>query len=161
MNQKRGRLFVDGPFQGRLLIRVIGYWAIYNLALWHLLFLFSVFSKVISPGPSQAPFSLVEQYRVFAIDHVSIPICLLVTLPIFCRDLLRFSHRLVGPLIRFREVMTQMVDGKVVEEVKLRRADLPSDFLTVFNKLVKTWNERLADSATPKAEEELELVESA
>jgi hypothetical protein len=93
---------------------------------------------------------------------MTIPICFLVTLPVIGRDLLKFSHRLVGPLIRFREVMKEMVHGKPVSEVTLRPHDLPTDFLAVFNELVKTWNERLADPAHPNpSDNQLELVESA
>jgi hypothetical protein len=160
----RGRLFVDPKFQGRLLLRLAIYWLVYNVAIWHVLFLFAVFSHVISQTPGQTSYSLVAHYRSFALDHASIPICFVATLPIFARDLIRFSHRLVGPLIRFREVMKDMAAGKTVEEVSLRRADLPSDYLAVFNNLVRVWNERLADETNAKSgleKQELELVESA
>lgn len=164
MKQKRGRLFVDPAFQGRLIGRLAAYWLIYHAILWHLMFLYSLFCNVTGPVTSRATGSLAEQYRDFAVEHFGIVVCVVVTLPIIARDLLRFSHRVAGPLIRFRNVMNQMVLGRRVEQVTMRRQDLPADFLSTFNSLVTTWNNRLAeDSPEPSdtpSQSSLELVET-
>ena len=160
MKHHRRKLFVDSAFQGRLLLRLVFYWAIYHVALWHLLFLFTMISAAMNHDPSAPAKSLGTLYRDFAVDHSSIIVCFLVMLPILGRDLLKFSHRLAGPLIRFRNTMQQMADGKPVAPVTLRKYDLPSHFLSVFNNMVKTWNERVGGHATPAVEvDEPELAE--
>ena len=161
MKFQRKRLFVDPAFQGRLLLRLVAYWAVYHVALWHLLFLFTMISSALNHDPSVPAKSMGTLYREFFTDHVSIIICFFVMLPILGRDLLKFSHRLAGPLVRFRNTMQQMIDGKPVQEVTLRKFDLPSEFLNVFNRMVKVWNDRAGQAAEPAAEEkELELVEA-
>lgn len=161
MKHQRKRLFVDSAFQGRLLVRLVFYWAIYHVALWHLLFSFNMMSAAMNHDPSAPAKSVGTLYREFAVDHTGIIVCFLVMLPILGRDLLKFSHRLAGPLIRFRNTMQQMADGKPVEPVTLRKYDLPSDFLSAFNKMVTTWNARVGGTATTATpEEDLELVEA-
>lgn len=161
MQNQRSRLFVDRSFQGRLLLRLVFYWAIYHVALWHSLFLFSMLSAAMNYDPNVPAKGLGVLYREFAAEHFSIIICFLVMLPILGRDLLKFSHRLAGPLIRLRNTMQEMADGNPVELVTLRKFDLPSHFLIAFNNMVKTWNERVGGPATTATQErELELVEA-
>jgi hypothetical protein len=157
MFKHRGRLFVHPAFQGRLMFRMTAYWAVYHVVLFHLLFLFGLFSQLISASVDAPSVTMLQRYRSFALDHVSIPVCFLVTLPLFLRYTLRFSHRLVGPFIRFRDVMTEMVQGKRVPEITLRRSDLPGDFLDAFNALIKQWNERRPDAPESHADQ-LELA---
>jgi len=159
MKHQRKRLFVDSAFQGRLLLRLVIYWAIYHVALWHLLFLFNMMAAAMNHDPTAPAKSVDTLYREFAVDHFSIVVCFLVMLPILGRDLLKFSHRFAGPLVRFRNTMQQMVDGRPVEPVTLRKFDLPSDFLGVFNKMVKAWNKRIDGPAPTVEEKEPELVE--
>ena len=161
MKHMRRRLFVDPAFQGRLLARLVVYWAIYHVALWHLLFLFTMIGASLMHDPASPSKTWGTQYQEFFRDHLSIIICFLVMLPILGRDLLKFSHRLAGPLVRFRNTMQDMIDGKPVEPVTLRKYDLPSQFLSVFNDMIRVWKERSPQaSATPAVEEdkELELV---
>ncbi|HYM99556.1 MAG TPA: hypothetical protein VET25_07420 [Aestuariivirgaceae bacterium] len=159
MKHHRRRLFVDSAFQGRLLLRLVFYWAIYHVALWHLLFLFNMMSVAMNHDSSVPAKGMGTLYREFAVDHSIIIICFLVMLPILGRDLLKFSHRMAGPLIRFRNTMQQMADGRPVEPVTLRKYDLPSDFLGVFNKMVMAWNNRIGGPAPTVEEKEPELAE--
>src|SRR5262245_6239331 len=159
MFKHRGRLFVHPAFQGRLMFRMTAYWAVYHVVLFHLLFVFNLFSELISAAVGAPSATILQRYSNFALDHVSIPVCFLVTLPIFLRYTLRFSHRLVGPFIRFRDVMTDMVQGKRVQEITLRRSDLPSDLLAAFNTLIKQWNARSGDAPESHADQ-LELAET-
>ena len=161
MSYKRSRFFVDPAFQGRLLLRLVTYWAGYHVALWLVMFLLNLLDAGVIEDATQPLKSFWVLYREFAAQHVSVLICFLVMLPIIGRDLIKFSHRLAGPLIRFRNTMRAMVEGKPVSPITLRQNDLPSEFLQAFNNLVETWNARL--SSPPPAQpsdEELELSES-
>ena len=160
MNHQRGKLFVDPSFQGRLLGRLATYWFLYHVVLWHMLFLFSLVVNALTQGGGTGR-GVLELYREFAVAHVSIIVCFVVTLPLIINDMLKFSHRLVGPFIRFREVMKQMVEGKTISSVTMRPRDLPSDFLAVFNKLLTLWNQRAPRPDVTSDESQPELVESA
>ena len=167
MKCNRSRLFVDPAFQGRLMVRLVIYWTVYHVALWHSLFFFTLLASAMNHDPAVPAKTFGTLYREFAVEHVSVIICFLVLLPILMRDLLKFSHRIAGPLVRFRNTMNQMIEGKTVEPVSLRRYDLPSQFLAVFNKMLLAWNERVSkqpgqtEPAPATVEEsELQLVES-
>ena len=82
-------------------------------------------------------------------------------LPILARDLLKFSHRMAGPLVRFRNAIEEMTEGKVIQPVSLRPRDLLDEFLVAFNKMVATWNQRVSQQRTsPPIEQELELAQA-
>ena len=160
MKYNRSKLFVDPGFQGRLLLRLVVYWVVYHVALWHLLFLFTLFSHTMSTESASPPKSLGALYGEFARNNVSIVICFFVMLPILGRDLLRFSHRLAGPLVRFRNTLGEMAQDKPVAPVTLRNFDLPTDFLNTFNSVVTVWNGKFDRQAQPLDDTEQELVES-
>src|SRR5437867_465608 len=154
MKYERSRLFVDAAFQGRLIFRLVMYWVIYHVALWHAVFLYSLISAAIGYDPAVATKSFGTLYWEFTTQHVAVILCFLAMLPILGRDLLKFSHRLAGPLVRFRNTMEQMAAGKPVQAVTLRRADLPNHFLATFNKLITVWNQRFSQSPAPSLEQE-------
>ncbi len=49
MKFNRRRFFVDPAFQGRLLLRLVCYWAVYHVALWHLLTARGVRAAITNP----------------------------------------------------------------------------------------------------------------
>jgi hypothetical protein len=161
MSDKRSKFFVDSAFQGRLMLRLVMYWVVYHVALWHTMFLFTLFSSAISYDPAAPPRSFGALYREFAGDHVGVLVCFAVMLPILARDLLKFSHRMAGPLVRFRNAIEEMTEGKVIQPVSLRPRDLLDEFLVAFNKMVATWNQRVSQQRTsPPIEQELELAQA-
>jgi hypothetical protein len=165
MKHPRKRLFIDSAFQGQLLIRLAAYWFGYHVVLWHMLFALSVFSELVGPPSARGHRSVATHYRDFAAENTGIIVCFFVTLPVIARNMLKFSHRIVGPLVRFRDVMGQMVRGERVGNVSLRPRDLPTDFLGVFNQLIDTWNARVPGQNPQQSDKELnkelELVETA
>ena len=60
-------------------------------------------------------------------------ICAIAILPIVLWDLLKFSHRIVGPLIPFQRSIERLTAGEQVTEVRLRHGDLLSDLQSAFN----------------------------
>jgi hypothetical protein len=159
MSDKRNKLLVDSAFQGRLILRLVMYWIVYHVAMWHTLFLFNLFSTAISYDPAAPPKSVWELYSEFAGQHVGVLVCCAAMLPILARDLLKFSHRMAGPLVRFREAIEEMAAGKPIRPVTLRPRDLLDEFLVAFNKMVATWNQQVGqERAAAPVDSELELV---
>ena len=48
-------------------------------------------------------------------------------------DLLKFSHRVVGPLVPFQRAIERLTAGEQVAEVRLRHGDLLSNLQSTFN----------------------------
>jgi hypothetical protein len=138
---KRRRLWVDRPFQVRLLVRMAFYFIAYIVVVLHVGFAFEVMGYL---GTNGSPKGLDELYLEFITRQNTLLITLLLVAPIMLYDLLKFSHRIAGPLFRCRKLMQEMAEGKTVEEFTPRKRDLMREFLMAFNELIREWNSRIA-----------------
>ena len=57
-------------------------------------------------------------------------------------DAIRFSHRLVGPLVRFRRTMQEVTRGEPVRPIKLREGDHLLDLRDDFNEMLDSLQRR-------------------
>ncbi|MBC7818534.1 MAG: hypothetical protein IAG10_16730 [Planctomycetaceae bacterium] len=129
----RKRLFVNREIQGRLLARTALYWMLYHGVLWMAMFLYRYAEHygAVQAGAPPRPFA--DLYGQFVKEHFSMWICAVAILPIVLWDLLKFSHRVVGPLVRFQRTIESLTAGQKVEEVRLRNGDLLFDLQATFN----------------------------
>ena len=157
----RKKTYVNGRIQGRILGRIAAYWVLYHVVLWHGLFVyrFAQYRAAITTGGEVVPFR--DLYGQFCADFYPLIICALFILPAFLLDFVRLTHRIAGPLIRFRTAMQDVMAGKRVEEVTLRQRDLLTDFQTEFNEFLKYYNARLdvaeGDSAPQESPEPAQM----
>ena len=75
----------------------------------------------------------------------SLLLTLILLTPVLMYDMLKFSHRIAGPLFRCRRVMLEMAEGKPVPEFKPRKRDLMRELFAAFNTLIVAWNARVGD----------------
>lgn len=61
----------------------------------------------------------------------------LLLLPIVIYEMIRQTHRVAGPLVRFSGAMQDMMNGKVIKPVKLREGDMLTDFEKIFNEFAE------------------------
>lgn len=129
----RKRLFVNRDIQGRLLARTALYWVLYHSVLWMAMFFYRYAEHrgAVMAGAEPRPFS--DLYGQFVHEHHSMWFCAFMILPIVLWDLLKFSHRVVGPLVRFQRTLESLTAGETVTDVKLRRGDLLFDLQNSFN----------------------------
>jgi hypothetical protein len=138
---KRGRLWVDPAFQSRLMLRMGFYLLLYTGLVMLLGIVFEQLGDFgdsltrKSPEGRSLDFLGRQKYLLFAF---------VLALPIILYDLLRFSHRVAGPLYRCRKVMQQMAGGEPVPEFKPRKHDLMWELFQAFNTLIKEWNTRVS-----------------
>jgi hypothetical protein len=154
---KRTRLVVDPAVQFRLLGRLGAYLLIYTVTLLHVGFAIEVFEKVVIVEDGPLVTSL---YLDYLVRQKSLLIGMALILPVLLYDLLKFSHRIVGPLFRIRRWMLDMAAGKAVREFVPRKHDLMTELFEAFNVLIKACNARVApapgapptSAATPSSE---------
>ena len=101
----RKRLFVNREIQGRLLARTALYWMLYHGVLWMAMFLYRYAEHrgAVQAGAPLRPFA--DLYGQFVNEHYSMWVCAVAILPIVLWDLLKFSHRVVGPLVPFQRAI--------------------------------------------------------
>ena len=144
----RKRLFVNREIQGRLLGRTALYWVLYHAVLWMAMFFYRYAEHRGAVMAGAEPRSFGDLYGQFVHEHHSMWFCAFVILPIVLWDLLKFSHRVVGPLVRFQRTLESLTAGEAIQEVRLRNGDLLFD-------LQHTFNQYLASLRTLRADNEL------
>lgn len=134
---KRWRLVADLPVQGGLLIRLIGYWLLTQLAFVGTIAMFDFLSN----GQAQSTGSVRFVAPAMIVSFLALVIAML--------DMLVFSNRFTGPLVNLRNKMNGLACGEAVEEVRFRQRDFHQDLGNAFNEIRKrTLDESRDDSLT-------------
>jgi hypothetical protein len=107
---KRTRLFIDQPVQTAVLVRAMWYWAACLIAQM----LMAIFIATVSSTTADPKFWLHLQLIILAG---------IVLLPIILFDLLKLSHRWVGPIYRLRETLRALARGEAPRVVRFREDD--------------------------------------
>ncbi len=131
---QRRNLYVSRSIQGMVMARFAAYWIGYHFALWHGMLLYGyVKGNLLQTMNSGMRMSFWEYYVKFFEVNNSILVCAALICPIFLWDTLRVTHRIAGPVIRFKNVLKRLTRGEQVSEVKLRDDDLLRDLEQAFN----------------------------
>jgi hypothetical protein len=124
-HEERTRIWID-PFQTRLALRIGAYLALLPIVLMNLLFAW----RLATEGVVDLPAQLLGVVR----DYLPVGVCLLIVIPVMAWDAIRFSHRLVGPVVRFRQAFQAIAQGEAVRPVKLRGDDYLNELRMDFNR---------------------------
>ena len=135
---KRSKLFVSRGIQGALSLRFGLYWVMYHICLWNGAFMYFFLRARLSQltGSDQPMLSLSEMYALFLKEYIPITVAAGLLLPVVIYELIRQTHRIAGPLVRFSHAMNDMMAGKTIQPVKLREGDMLTDFEKLFNEFV-------------------------
>lgn len=128
MRDERKKVWIDG-FQTKLFLRMGSYWLIYQLCLWNLVFVW----RVLHEGPG----NFLEQYGRFCADYAPALVGCVLLLPVLGYDMVKFAHRIVGPIYRFRKAIQDLAAGEEVRPIKLRDGDFLTEMQDEFNQLLK------------------------
>ena len=127
-DNERTKVWID-QFQTRLALRIGLYLVLFLVVLVNFLFAWRLWQE----GPGD----LGEQFARMLRDHLPVGICLLVLVPVMAWDAIRFSHRIVGPMVRFRRTMQAIARGETVRPIKLRKDDYLNDLRDDFNQMLE------------------------
>ena len=133
---KRTQLLVNRRVQGRVLLRVLYLWGLYHFVLWNVMFFFRFIQycgERLTGGQART-FS--DLFAEFFHNHYSLLICAVIVLPYLAWDVLKLTHRFVGPLIQFQRCLTRMTNGEHVAEVKIRQHDFLGELQDSFNEFL-------------------------
>ena len=133
MSEERKKVWVD-PFQTKLTLRIAGYLVVFFFVFSNLLFAWKMWDE----GPVDPWGQFVDTLR----SNVPVFVVLMVLVPVMAWDTIKFSHRLVGPLVRFRKTMQAISDGETVRPLKLREGDYLTELRDDFNKMLEELQKR-------------------
>jgi hypothetical protein len=132
-HEERKKVWVD-QFQTRLVWRIIGYLALFLAVLVNFLFAW----KLVIEGA----YDPVGQWLEMAREYLPVAVCLLLVVPAMAWDAIRFSHRLLGPMVRFRRTMQSIAKGEAVPPIKLRKGDHLTELRDDFNHMLEALQRR-------------------
>jgi len=124
----RKKLYVDRNIQWALVRRVLLYWLSCVL--------FVTIPVAISRTLANPDRLFHEHVGQVWEQHWPVFVTTLIMLPFLTYDIIRFSHRFVGPLVRLRREMEKMAAGQRVEPLAFREHDYWPDLATSFSKIV-------------------------
>lgn len=145
-NRNRKSYYVNRRVQGGVLSRFCMYWIVYHFVLWHAMILFQFVSRreqlfeqftqggVATATPMQ---SFADLYGTFAAEHYSLLVCAALVLPFLLWDVLKMTHRIAGPLVRFQHALRDLAAGRRIRRIELRDGDLLTGFQDVFNEYLE------------------------
>ncbi|QDV74052.1 HAMP domain-containing protein [Botrimarina mediterranea] len=126
---QRKRVFVDRDIQGGLVWIAARYWALSLTVVGMLTVVGWVF---IAPGIAQLVESP-EQLRSLISCLIMGLVAAAALLPVVLLDLVKFSHRFAGPMVRLRESMRRAAAGEHVDPIRFRDGDYWQDLAEAFN----------------------------
>ncbi len=133
MRSKRQKLFVDKGVQGALVRRVATYWIVSSWGIFCVLAGFPIGVALAIGVPTELTVgSLLYQSWL---DFWPSLIASFIVFPVIVWDLLRLSHRFVGPMIRLRNALRDLADGKQVRPIAFRDGDFWCEFAAEFNRV--------------------------
>ncbi len=128
--ERRKRVWVHPGVQGFLVLRVLCYlgaaavFVLASLILWQL----------AVRGPARLFHNhLADIWRQYAPVFVALG----VLVPFFLYDMIRVSHRFMGPIYRLHCSLEALAQGKPVEPIRFRKDDLLQELAEPFNQLLQ------------------------
>jgi hypothetical protein len=128
VKEHRKRIWIH-PFQTGLLLRIAVYCLVFQLFAWA----FFALCEQINAGFT----ALGAESPLLSSTFVRTVLTFLILVPPLTLEAVRFAHRLVGPLYRFRQTIQAIAAGEPVALVQLRKGDLLVDFKDDFNVMLK------------------------
>jgi hypothetical protein len=135
--QQRWQIFVDRPIQGALLFRALVYWAVCLMTQQLIVFLFVLLT-------SSSDNLHANGARVLWYIQVSL-VASLAILPMILLDILKLSHRWVGPIFRLRASLHALSLGEPVPPIQFRDGDFWQELARDVNALTAELNRHRAD----------------
>ncbi len=126
-NERRQRLYVDANVQRDLLRHLLSYWLMGLATLVMVILIYRI-----------APYWLSGNSQLLVLIWHDLSPLIVVSLaisPIIIISVLRFSNRFVGPMLRFRQTIRLLAEGKTPPQIELRKEDYWRDIADDLNQV--------------------------
>lgn len=131
---QRKQIYVSDSIQGTVIGRFAVYWVGYHMTLFHGMLLYGFLRGNFLRSGSGLSFW--DYYVKFFQVNYSILLCAAVICPILLWDTLRVTHRIAGPVVRFKKALKKLSQGETVAPIQLRDGDLMGELQDAFNEFL-------------------------
>ena len=131
-DRRRKRLLVDKKLQMGMSLHIVGFVYVY-LVLFALLANFTALKTVVFGGSEEAYIEAVDRLTIFVQVFV---LPLGATFVAMCLHGIFFTHRIVGPIYRFRETLKKIRGGDLAGRIEIRKDDYFGDLCDEINSMI-------------------------
>lgn len=135
MREQRKKYWIDN-IQTRMIIRVIGYCLMYQIAIWVIWRVAEQYWQTMQQFADPERGGPGSQLALFAV------LAIVAFMAILTYDAIRYVHRIVGPIYRFRKTIQAIAAGEPVSLVRLRKGDFLLEFRDDFNRMLETLEQK-------------------
>ena len=132
MHNLRKKVWID-RFQTDLIWRIALYFVFYQLAVWSFVFIHRATSHALGDILGERPVGFLFLFGAVGVCFVGF---------LFILDAVRFAHRIVGPIFRFRKMVQALAAGEEMEYMRLREGDHLQELKDEFNEMLKALEQR-------------------
>lgn len=97
------------------------------------LFHYFLYRGQLMADPQMATIPFGTQYSQFLSQNYSMLMCAAAVFPLIVWDMMKVTHRVAGPLVRFENTLKQLERGEKVRPVTLREGDMLTEYRDSFN----------------------------
>lgn len=131
MREQRRKIWID-RFQTHLAMRIALYFILYQVAVWAIV--------IIEHNIFLALQELLGAAAAYSLILLGIPVLIMGAL--FIYDAIKVSHRVVGPLYRFRKTIQAVTAGEPLDLITLRHGDFLQELRADFNEMLTALAQR-------------------
>lgn len=133
VREKRKKIWID-RFQTYLIIRIAVFFIFYQTLVWGMVFLERQILTIMNATPEKG---------IIAPGIFLFLLVLLVMVSfLFIYEAVKFAHRLVGPLYRFRKTIQAITAGEEIRLLTLREGDFLQEMKDEFNVMLQLLEQR-------------------
>lgn len=122
--------------QGNLMWRFMMYWVVYNIALIVTMAGDQLVWRLPDMVTGNSSFNFGDFLSAFGTANRPLFLAMAIFCPLLLWDMMRYTHRIAGPMYRFRKAMEDHINGAPLTKVQLRDGDLMQEFQDTYNKFV-------------------------
>ncbi len=130
---RRAICYLGWNSHGRIIVRFLLLWGIYNLTLWQALCVREYIQQISSASEPAAQIPLALFLEGFVRKNGWMVLYAAAFSSLLLWDIASLTHRIVGPLKRAEEALYALINGKTVRQIEFREGDLIEDFEKAFN----------------------------
>jgi hypothetical protein len=123
---KRARKYVDRNVQGGLLTRMAIHWGVFFFSS---AFAYIVVQAIVSPNGT----TFLQRVQNSITEFSLLGLLMLTLMPAFLLDVVRFSNRFAGPIVRLRRFLRELGENGEVPPLKFRDDDFWMEIAKEFN----------------------------
>jgi methyl-accepting chemotaxis protein len=133
---KRRIYFIEKKFQAKFILRFCALVVLGSLFTVGLLYLFALRSTTVSIANSRVVVRTTADFLLPVLIQTVIIVTILVGIATMIMTLL-VSHKIAGPLYRFKKVMKELEEGDFSQDFRIRHLDQLQDLADTFNNMIK------------------------